>query len=394
MALENINYPNFRSDPGRTQRLTITELDSMQLFNYNLAMASYNSLQYLSTTWSIESSSDLGSPETFKFNSRNLPSNFYPFDNGSTFVFNFSENSYGPGTTPSLGAGLGATYTYNWWKSLDLVEATKILTISQIARPGNYFEYEINTISYNTATQGNFWRVNATKKLGPTFAGATGFPYAFSPTASYLISYRTVYGASGASGASPSIGGTIEGDNGEFYTYFNNDPISNKIYLGSISSKSEISFDGENLLYNNTLFTPSLVFSMSSTQSFRNLPYNFNSSWTQSNVISTSDYIIQPTSAAVQILAASNDSNTPYTIEMRANNEVFASATFSGAITSYQKYFLGLNGKGFSGDSVISLTATSSGTWSGISFSSSGIARVVIVYNKLSNASIGFDPEI
>jgi hypothetical protein len=238
MALELIDYPYFRSDTS--QRLTITEIDSTGLLYYNLSLASYNSLQYRSQSFNVESSNDLGGPFSTYFNSRNLPGPLAPFDNGSTFVFNFSEQSYGPGAS-----GPGATAnTYNWWKSFDLVtDDVKIITISEIGKPGNYWEFRLNNLSYQIGTSSNFWRVNANKALGPTFGGAVGYPYAFSVTASYLISYRT-YGMSGGNGPSASIGGTIEGSGGQFYTYFNNEPISNRLFLGDLTYPLPIGASG------------------------------------------------------------------------------------------------------------------------------------------------------
>jgi hypothetical protein len=160
-----------------------------------------------------------------------------------------------------------------------------------------------------------------------------------------------------------------------------------------------ISTSNNEVLINNQLSSINRVFTMSSTQSFgNNLPNNFNQP--VNNVINNSGYIIQPVSAMVQTV---NVIDTPigsgvWSLDLKAAGVVVASSTFSLApnelIPSVKNWYLQPNGKGFSGDSALTLDITSGTAFPGLSFSNYAIARVALVYNLIAIDSVGFDPEV
>ena len=227
-----------RSD--QIDRLTILEIDGMQLRSQYLSLSLNNSLLYLCESPAQESNSNLNGPNFQHFNSRYTPSFvFPPFSNGSTFVFNFSNTDYGY-------YGM-STSTYLWWSEIASEPQNKLLKLSQMNSADvdvpnpiyRYWEFTVDSASFFTSSSPtmSYWRVVAKKQLGPTFTN-------FEQDSLYTVGYGLYISGSPSVGSSSNIGGGTIDANDTTYTYFDYPTLQNRMYLGDLSYQVEIGVTG------------------------------------------------------------------------------------------------------------------------------------------------------
>jgi hypothetical protein len=132
MSLINPDNLKFRSD--QIARLSSIDIDTNILSLQQTSLASSNSLVYKSASYSVNSNTPLPNPLQGYFNSRTIPSGIYsPFQDGSSFVFKFSDTDHGYYAS--------ASSTSRWWSVLSSAETAyeKRLSISQIGVSYNYW---------------------------------------------------------------------------------------------------------------------------------------------------------------------------------------------------------------------------------------------------------------
>ena len=223
MALINPDDLKFRSD--QIARLSSIDIDTNILSLQQTSLASSNSLVYKSASYSVNSNTSLPNPSQGYFNSRTIPSGIYsPFQDGSSFVFKFSNTDYGYYAS--------ASSTNKWWSVLSSVETAyeKRLCISQIGVSYNYWEFKMDSLSFTNST----WAFAGQKVLGPTYSN-------FEPEKQFTIGYRLSGGVT-AGGNTNSISGEIV----DGYTTLNYPLLSETLYLGDLTSPIEIGVTGGN----------------------------------------------------------------------------------------------------------------------------------------------------
>jgi hypothetical protein len=209
MALINPDDLKYRSD--QIVRLSSIDIDTNILTLQQTSLASSNSLVYKSASYSVNSNISLPNPSQGYFNSRTIPSNiYYPFQDGSSFVFKFSDTDYGYYAS--------ASSTSRWWSVLSSVETAyeKRLIISEIGVSYNYWEFKMDSLIFTNST----WIFSGQKVLGPTYSD-------FQPEKQFTIGY-SLSGGMTAGGSTTSIAGQIV----DGYTTLNYPLLSETMYVG------------------------------------------------------------------------------------------------------------------------------------------------------------------
>jgi len=242
MALINPDDLKFRSD--QIARLSSIDIDRNILTLQQTSLASSNSLVYKSATYSVNSNTSLPNPSEGYFNSRTIPSGiYYPFQDGSSFVFKFSDTDYGYYAS--------ASSTSRWWSVLSSVETAyeKRLCISEIGVSYNYWEFKMDSLTFTNST----WIFAGQKVLGPTYSD-------FEPEKQFTIAY-SLSGGMSASGGSNSIAGQIV----DGYTTLNYPLLSETMYVGDlINPISLTTLYGTDSLINDTFGATSSMFRIQS----------------------------------------------------------------------------------------------------------------------------------
>jgi hypothetical protein len=224
ISIENIGEDlNLRSEEDN--RLTIEKIDVNALTLQQTSLASSNSLVYKSASYSVNSNTSLPNPSQGYFNSRTIPSGIYsPFQDGSSFVFKFSDTDHGYYAS--------ASSTSRWWSVLSSVETAyeKRLSISQIGVSYNYWEFKMDSLSFTNST----WIFSGQKILGPTYSN-------FQPEKQFTIGYSLASGMTGGGSTNSIAGEIVDG-----YTTLNYPLISETLYLGDLTSPISIGVTGGN----------------------------------------------------------------------------------------------------------------------------------------------------
>ena len=232
MALINPDDLKFRSD--QIARLSSIDIDTNILTLQQTSLASSNSLIYKSASYSIISNTPLPNPSQGYFNSRTIESNiYYPFQDGSSFVFKFSDTDYGYYAS--------ASSTSRWWSVLSSVETAyeKRLIISEIGASYNYWEFKMDSLSFTNST----WIFSGQKLLGPTYSN-------FEPEKHFTIGY-SLSGGMTAGGSTTSIAGQIV----DGYTTLNYPLLSETLYLGDLTYTLPIGVTGSSVSGTNSIVT-------------------------------------------------------------------------------------------------------------------------------------------
>jgi hypothetical protein len=212
ISIESIDDIKLRSEIEN--RLTIEDLDRNALTLEQTSLASSNSLVYKSASYSVDSNTPLPNPSQGYFNSRTIPSGIYsPFQDGSSFVFKFSDTDHGYYAS--------ASSTSRWWSVLSSVETAyeKRLSISQIGVSYNYWEFKMDSLSFTNST----WIFSGQKILGPTYSN-------FQPEKQFTIGYSLASGMTGGGSTNSIAGEIVDG-----YTTLNYPLISETLYIGNLN---------------------------------------------------------------------------------------------------------------------------------------------------------------
>ena len=242
MALINPDDLKFRSD--QIARLSSIDIDTNILSLQQTSLASSNSLVYKSASYSVNSNTSLPNPSQGYFNSRTIQSGiYYPFQDGSSFVFNFSDTDYGYYAS--------ASSTNKWWSVLSSVETAyeKRLCISQIGVSYNYWEFKMDSLSFTNST----WIFSGQKVLGPTYSN-------FEPEKQFTIGYRLSGGMTAGGNTNSIAGQIIDG-----YTTLNYPLLSETMYVGDLSNPISLTtLYGTDSLINDTFGETSSMFRIQS----------------------------------------------------------------------------------------------------------------------------------
>jgi hypothetical protein len=223
MALINPTDLTLRS--LQLAKVSSLAIDTNMITLQQTSLASSNSLIYKSASYSVNSNTSLPNPSQGYFNSRTIPSGiYYPFQDGSSFVFKFSNTDYGYYAS--------ASSTNKWWSVLSSVETAyeKRLCISEIGVSYNYWEFKMDSLTFTNST----WIFAGQKVLGPTYSD-------FEPEKQFTIAY-SLSGGMSASGASNSIAGQIV----DGYTTLNYPLLSKTVYVGNLDSQKAIGWTSGN----------------------------------------------------------------------------------------------------------------------------------------------------